>query len=104
MIAVDLSTRTVEVARKRSKQYPNIVYIVADAAWWELPSARHLVGALAVPASKLVGRAVYELPRIPVMRSSRTVWGSRDLYDRSQVAGRAFADSSVFGIMGSGIG
>lgn len=40
VLAIDLSPRTVEVARKRSKEYPNIDYAVADANSWELPEDR----------------------------------------------------------------
>jgi SAM-dependent methyltransferase len=37
VLAVDLSPRMVEVARDRSKGYPNIEYAVADANSWEFP-------------------------------------------------------------------
>jgi ubiquinone/menaquinone biosynthesis C-methylase UbiE len=40
LVAVDLSPRMIEAARTRSKDHPNVEYLVADAASWELPSER----------------------------------------------------------------
>jgi SAM-dependent methyltransferase len=40
VLAVDLSPRMIEAARARSKDHPNVEYLVADAASWEFPSER----------------------------------------------------------------
>jgi ubiquinone/menaquinone biosynthesis C-methylase UbiE len=40
VVAMDLSPRMIESARARSKDHPNIEYLVADAASWEFPSER----------------------------------------------------------------
>jgi SAM-dependent methyltransferase len=40
VLAVDLSPRMIEAARARSKDHPNVKYLVADAASWEFPSER----------------------------------------------------------------
>jgi SAM-dependent methyltransferase len=40
VVAVDLSPRMIETARARSKDHPNVEYLVADAASWEFPSER----------------------------------------------------------------
>jgi SAM-dependent methyltransferase len=40
VVAVDLSPRMIEAARARSKDHPNVEYLVADAASWEFPSER----------------------------------------------------------------
>ena len=40
VLAVDLSPRMIEAARTRSEGHPNVEYLVADAASWELPSER----------------------------------------------------------------
>ena len=40
VLAVDLSPRMIEVARARSKDHPNVEYLLADAASWEFPSER----------------------------------------------------------------
>ena len=40
VLAVDLSPRMVEVARARSKNRPNVEYLVADASSWEFPEER----------------------------------------------------------------
>jgi ubiquinone/menaquinone biosynthesis C-methylase UbiE len=37
VLAVDLSPRMIEAARARSKDYPNVEHLVADAASWEFP-------------------------------------------------------------------
>jgi hypothetical protein len=36
----ELSPRMVEVARARSKEHPNVEYVVTDAAWREFPVER----------------------------------------------------------------
>jgi len=40
VVGVDLSPRMVEVARARSKDHPNVRYVVADATAWEFPPER----------------------------------------------------------------
>jgi SAM-dependent methyltransferase len=40
VVAVDLSPRMIEAATARSKDHPNVEYLVADAASWEFPSER----------------------------------------------------------------
>src|SRR5215213_5075857 len=40
LVGVDLSPCMVEVARARSKDHPNVRYVVADAASWEFPPER----------------------------------------------------------------
>jgi len=40
VLAADLSPRMIEAARVRSKDHPNVEYLVADAASWEFPSER----------------------------------------------------------------
>jgi SAM-dependent methyltransferase len=40
VVAVDLSPRMIEAARARSKDHPNVEYLVADAASWAFPSER----------------------------------------------------------------
>ena len=40
VLALDLSPRMVEVARARSKGYPNVEYAVADANSWAFPEGR----------------------------------------------------------------
>jgi ubiquinone/menaquinone biosynthesis C-methylase UbiE len=37
VLALDLSPRMIQIARERSKQYPNIDFQVADAMEWEFP-------------------------------------------------------------------
>ncbi|MBM3234908.1 class I SAM-dependent methyltransferase [Candidatus Poribacteria bacterium] len=38
VIALDLSPRMIQIARERSKQYPNIDFQIADAMEWEFPA------------------------------------------------------------------
>ena len=40
VLAIDLSPRMVEVARDRSREHPNVEYVVADANLWEFPVQR----------------------------------------------------------------
>jgi ubiquinone/menaquinone biosynthesis C-methylase UbiE len=40
VLALDLSPRTIEVARDRSKAHPNVEYTVADANAWPFPEGR----------------------------------------------------------------
>ena len=40
VLAVDLSPRMIEAARTRSKDHPNVEYLLADAVSWEFPSQR----------------------------------------------------------------
>lgn len=40
ILAIDLSPRMVQVAKNRSKEHPNIEYVVADANSWEFPRER----------------------------------------------------------------
>ena len=39
VLALDLSPRMIQIARERSKGYPNIEFQVADAIKWEFPTA-----------------------------------------------------------------
>jgi len=40
MLALDLSPRMIEVARERSRPYPNLTFQVADVTRWEFPVER----------------------------------------------------------------
>ncbi len=40
VVAIDLSPRMIEVAKDRSKEHPNVEYVVADANSWEFPEER----------------------------------------------------------------
>jgi SAM-dependent methyltransferase len=40
VLAMDLSPRMIEAARARSKDHPNVQYLLADASSWEFPSKR----------------------------------------------------------------
>jgi ubiquinone/menaquinone biosynthesis C-methylase UbiE len=40
VLALDLSPRMIQIARERSKQYPNVDFQVADAIEWEFPPAQ----------------------------------------------------------------
>jgi len=40
VLALDLSPRMIQIARERSRQYPNIDYRIADATTWEFPGAQ----------------------------------------------------------------
>jgi ubiquinone/menaquinone biosynthesis C-methylase UbiE len=60
VLAIDLSPRTVEVARDRSKGFSNIQYAVADANSWSFPEGRF--GCVASITT------LHHLPLVPTLR------------------------------------
>jgi len=40
VLGLDLSPRMIEIARERSRAYPNVEFVVTDATTWEFPAAR----------------------------------------------------------------
>ena len=61
VLGLDLSPRMIEIARERSREYPNIDFLVADATAWEFPAARFdCVGSIAtlhhLPAEATLAR------------------------------------------------
>jgi SAM-dependent methyltransferase len=63
VLAVDLSSRMVEVARRRSAGYPNLGHLVADAATWPFQPGRFdCVASIA---------AAHHLPLVPLLARMR---------------------------------
>jgi len=93
VLAVDLSPRMVQVARKRSRHYPNVDFQVADATMWRFPVERYdCVACIAT---------LHHLPieeMLSKMRNALKIGGTLVVLDLFQGEGLFDALSSVLAV------